>query len=99
MRQGSLFERDVLPLFETYRGEWLDAARLVAAKLGSSGRNVTIDDVRKVCPPPPDVDPRVCGAVFTRREWIKVGYLNSTRSTCHHRPIAVFRMRGMEAAE
>lgn len=91
----SLFEKAVLPLFEEHRTDWLTAARHVAAQIGADGRTVTIDDVRDRMPPPANVDPRVVGAVFLRRDWIKTGYLNSGRRTCHGRPVALFKLRGV----
>lgn len=91
----SMFEQIVLPLFEEHRPDWLSAARAIAAQIGADGRPVTIDDVRDRIPPPSNVDPRVMGAVFTRRDWIKTGYCNSGRSTCHKRPVAVFKLRGV----
>ena len=89
----TMFEQAILPLFETYRGDWLSAARSVAEQLGAGGREVTIDDVRLKMPPPSHVDPRVMGAVFQRKTWEAVGYRSSDRRTCHKRPIAVFKLR------
>lgn len=91
----SLFHQAVLPLFETHRADWLAQARSVARNLAAGGRMVTINDVRRQCPPPPHVDPRVCGAVFAGKEWERVGFLNSDRKACHHRPISMFRLRVM----
>ncbi|WP_407531020.1 hypothetical protein [Methylobacterium oryzisoli] len=89
----SPFESQILPLYEEHRADWLAYARRKAVELGKDGRTVTIDDVRAVAPPPLFLDPRVCGAVFIRSEWEKVGYLNSGRAICHGRPVAVFRRR------
>jgi hypothetical protein len=89
----SLFEKDVLPDFEKWRAEWLERARDAAYCLGFTGREVTIDDVRAVCPPPEYTDPRVMGAVFTRKEWECVRYERSTRTTSHNRPVGVFRLK------
>lgn len=92
------FEADVLPLFEANRSVWLAQARVAALKLGRQGRVVTIDDVRRVCPPPAGIDPRVMGAVFTRSDWEAVGFVNSTRTACHKRPVRLFILRGQAAA-
>ncbi len=89
----SLFDQSVLPLFEATRADWLEEARAAALSLGLGGRSITINDVRRVCPPPPDVDPRVMGAVFLRTIWVKTGYENSGRNRCHGRPIAIFKLR------
>jgi hypothetical protein len=53
--------------------------------------------VRAICPPPDDVDPRVMGAVFKRSEWELIRHQRSTRSTCHNRPVGVFRLRKKQA--
>ncbi len=87
----SQFSQTILPLFEVNRAEWLKEAREIAMLLGANGRAITVDDVREQCPPPENADPRVMGAVFDKA-WQKVGYTNSTRSECHGRPIAQFRL-------
>lgn len=91
--QATLFEQTVLPLFETHRADWLDYARNCAFLLGASGQIVTIDDVRRVCPPPSHVDPRVMGAVFQRKKWEYVGATSSVRSTCHKRPVGQWKLK------
>ena len=88
---AAIFEQTVLPFFEEHRAEWLEEARSAAYTIGSRGGTVTIDDVRRVCPPPDDVDPRVMGAVFTRSDWRKVGYMNSRRG--HGRHIVIFELK------
>lgn len=85
-----IFEQSILPLFEATRADWLVEARESAERLGLIG-TVTIDDVRKVCPPPSDVDPRVMGAVFEHKKWEKTGYVSSTRG--HGRAVAIFSLR------
>lgn len=92
-QQPTLFETRVLPLFEEHRGDWLATARAAARFLGHGGAPVTIDAVRKLCPPPADVDPRVMGAVFLRREWTRIGFEQSARRECHGRPVAVHRLK------
>ena len=89
------FQEEVLPLYEEYRGEWLAAARACARHLGAT-QDVTIDDVRKFCPPPADVDPRVMGAVFAGADWQCLRYVASHRGVCHKRPIGVFRLVNRE---
>lgn len=83
-----------LDLFELTRPEFLEEARQIARDLALGGKLVTIDDVRVQCPPPDNVDPRVMGAVFNTKEWEASGYIRSTRSTCHKRPICQFRYVG-----
>lgn len=88
-----LFERTVLPWFEESRADWLANAREVALQLGEWFPEVTIDDVRILCPPPANVDPRVMGAVFLRKHWELLRHERSNRAACHNRPVGVFRRR------
>lgn len=81
-------------LFEETRAEWLARARAAAEQVANEGDGrVTINDVRRLCPPPEGVDPRVMGAVFRRSQWKRVAYIDNSRTACHHRPIAIFVRR------
>lgn len=81
---------------EEARMEYLAHARSVAESYARMGDGTcTVDDVRRVLPPPEGMDPRVMGAVFTRKDWELVGYKSSHRRECHGRPIARFRLRGI----
>lgn len=87
-------ERDrVLTALEEHRPDFIAAARMAAVEHARQFGVVTINDVRAKCPPPENVDPRVMGAVFRDKRFVKVGYENSSRSTCHARPIAKFRLK------
>ncbi len=90
---ADLFGTEVLPLFEEHRADWLTEARAAAHLIASKRGQVTINDVRAVCPPPSDIDPRVMGAVLRTKAFEVVGYQRSGRRECHNRPIAVFRLR------
>lgn len=86
-------QRDAaLDRLEVAREGYVDHARAIARQLGHGGRIVTIDMVRRVCPPPDDVDPRVMGCILRAPEWVRVGYVNSARKRCHARPIGQFRL-------
>ena len=75
--------------FEETRKEYLAQARYAANKLYSSGKKeLTVNDIREICPPPASVDPRVMGAIFSRKIWKVISYRPSKRA--HMRPIAVF---------
>lgn len=90
---ADLFTQAVLPLFETHRASFLEQARSAAVQIAGRQGHVTVDDIREVCPPPPDVDGRVMGAILKQRDFELVGYKKSSRSTCHNRAIAIFRLR------
>lgn len=72
---------------------WLEMARGHARRIASDKGEVTIDDVRRVCPPPDDCDPRIMGSVFSRKDFERVDFRASARETCHGRPIGVFRLK------
>lgn len=96
MTQPTLFEAETLPHFEEHRATWLSKARRAAIELGKSGKPVTVNDVRKLCPPPEGADQRVFGAVFSdRNTWDRLGYVGSDRRACHGRPVAQFKLRGV----
>ena len=79
----------VMDLFETTREDYLAEARLAADALANERGIITVNDVREMCPPPANIDPRVMGAIFKSKAWQKVGYMSSSRA--HMRPIAMFR--------
>ena len=84
---------DWLSLLETHRPDYLSEARDAARKLLSERQSITINDVREVCPPPADIDPRVMGAVFRHRDFEATGeFVLSSRTTCHRRPIQRFAL-------
>lgn len=72
---------------------WLDSARMAARQIAQKKGEVTIDDVREVCAPPDDCDPRIMGAVFHNREFVRTGFMSSGRQACHGRPIGIFQLR------
>ena len=85
-------KEEAIALLEQTRAEFLQDARQAALRLGKKQINVTIDDVRAVCPPPAGIDPRVMGAVFKSHLWKPVGHVASARAKCHRRPVALFRL-------
>ena len=72
---------------------WLYQARAVARDLARKNGSVTIDQVRVQCPPPHGIDPRIMGAVFTRKHFVAPVWVDSKRKECHFRPIRVFQLR------
>ena len=81
----------VMERLEEVRAAYLEQARFAADQLYHSGKKeITINDVREVCPPPDSIDPRALGAVFKGKEgkWRVIRYEPSKRA--HMRPIAVF---------
>ena len=73
---------------------WIAQARLAARRIACEEGAVTINDVREVCPPPEEADPRIMGAVFNGGEFVRVGFEVSSRRSCHGRMIGVFRLKG-----
>ena len=86
----SSFKATALPLFEITRAGWLAQARAIAWQLGANGAEVSVDQIRPLCPLDPALDPRVFGAIFLGKAWVRVGDSFSRRKTCHHRRISRF---------
>jgi hypothetical protein len=78
---------------EARQGGWIARARAAARNIAAGKGEITIDDVRAVCPPPDGVDPRIMGAVFQKNQFVRVGIAVSERRACHGRMIGVFRLR------
>lgn len=95
MTRTATQQRDfIFEMLETARADWLIEARIAAKRLYlESNAPITIDDVRKICPPPKSIDPRVMGVVFKPSQWEPIGYAQSERRQCHGRVIRAFRLR------
>jgi hypothetical protein len=89
-----MFQKPAAPAFENHRMEWLAKARAVARRIAREKGTVTIDEVREICPPPADADPRVMGAVMQSRDFEMIRLVESRRKACHGRYIGLFRLRG-----
>jgi hypothetical protein len=76
-----------LKLLEDKRADYLARARRAAEKLyGEHFQPISVEDVRRVCPPPPDIDPRVMGAVLHHSMWTPVGW-EMAGGHCNTRPV------------
>lgn len=84
---------DWLETFEMTRPAWLARARATARLLLETRTEITVNDIREHCPPHPDWDGRVLGAVFRTNEFEAVRSIRSSRKECHHRDIKTFRLR------
>ena len=73
-------KEDALEALERARAEYLIQARACAYRLAKLKKVITINDVREVCPPPSEVDPRVMGAVFNTEDWEPIGFHLSARA-------------------
>jgi len=85
---------DSLPQLEEARAGWIARARAAARRIAAEKGQVTINDVRAVCPPPEGADPRIMGAVLHKNEFVRVDFMVSERGSCHGRTIGVFRLKG-----
>jgi hypothetical protein len=95
----AIFDDAVLPLFAQHGGEWIAHARAVARRIAVERGQVTIDDVRALCPPPEGADPRIMGSVFAGGQFAQVGRINSSRRECHGRSIGVFALKDGASAQ
>ena len=77
------------------------AQRALASVLLAVGR-ATIDAVRAAVPLPPDIDPKLFGAVpgeLARADVIRYdGFLRTTRAEAHARPVTVWALADRAAA-
>lgn len=88
-------KEDALDHFEKANPNYLAHARVVAESIAVSGDGTcTVDDVRRVLPPPAPIDGRVMGSLLRAPDWEPVGYEKSARKACHKRPICRFRFVG-----
>lgn len=76
------------------RASYIAAARRTAIELARGGRVITIEDVRRACPPPAGMDGRALGAVFRGSSWEPMGLQPGSRAESHNRPVMGFRYRG-----
>lgn len=78
------------------RRQYIATARTQASILyRKTGKPISIDDVREVCPPPAWIDPRTMGKVFQNQDWERVGETASSRGVNHGRKIALFQPTGV----
>ena len=76
------------------REQWVERARIVAIEIARSTGRVTSDDLRRVFPPPPAMDPRIIGAVFRSKGlWRRIGWEQTKQPQAHARPIAVWGLK------
>ena len=69
--------------FEENRSIFLQTCRDTASSLADKHGQVTIDDVRALCPLPEGMGGRVYGAVFKSKDRRKDGYTQTTTPTSH----------------
>lgn len=88
------YSNNVLELHEEHHTDWIEKARAVARQLAVAKGAISSDDIWEHCPPPPNADPRVMGAVFyPRSDWERVDYRPSIRRTSHGRPVAIWTLK------
>lgn len=90
---------EAMELFSKTRAEYLTRARKVAQQIvaARSVKTITVDDVRKVCPVPKNINPSVLGALFCKSDWVIVGFEQSTRAVAHSRFIRRYTPIGVNA--
>jgi hypothetical protein len=98
MSDNARTDFDSMPQFEEARAGWIGRARAAARRIAAEKGQVTINDVRDVCPPPEGADPRIMGAVLHKGEFTRVDFMVSERRRCHGRTIGVFRLKGTGAS-
>ena len=83
---------------ERARSRYLAGARrVIIAYAARSKTAVTVDDVRRLAPPPCGIDARVLGVVFQPKVWRAVGYVGGKRASSHRRPIMAYALEEKRA--
>jgi hypothetical protein len=91
-----IYGRLVLPFQQKANPEYVAKLQATMQAFAADGREVTIDDAWDICPPPPNVDPRILGAAFyPKKLWLGVGHCKSRRKINHGRPVAKWRLRAV----
>lgn len=75
---------------ESNNYDWVSRAREIAHMLASSGGEVTIEDVLKLCPRPEWVHPNACGAVMRSKNLKLVRYTSALKTSSNARKIGVY---------
>lgn len=90
MNRGDDTRDAALALHESSKAAYLAEARGWAHRLYRDGvRPISTEDIRKVCPPPDGMEPRVMGSVFVRKDWAVVG-TTQAKGHCNTRDIKLW---------
>jgi hypothetical protein len=73
--------------------EWVSKARTVALHLAATRGEVSIEDVLRVTPRPPEVSVNATGAVMRHKRLILSGYTQSAKTSSHARRIGLYRLK------
>ena len=96
---SEIYRQEVLPFQERQYPELAKRLREVAKRLAQTKGEITSDDVHEAHPIPPGIDGRIMGAVFSKKEWVRVGYQPSRRKDQNHgRVVSRWRLREMVPA-
>lgn len=91
LEKGLARKRKALNDHERKRKIWLDRTRqLLQEKYLADGRPLSANDVWSINPPPEGVHPSVLGAVFKTKNFIPVGYTQSSGADAHARQIRTY---------
>lgn len=97
-KTGRELRDEALIMLEEKRSEYISHARRHAHSIlrrkeqrGEHPATVTSDDIWAIFPPPPDINPKVMGAIFSKSSGLeKIGYQQSKRKEAHARPIGIW---------
>ena len=77
---------------EMTKKQWIGWARSVAWGIAHQKGTVTSDDVREMCPIPPEIHPSVMGAVLRHKTFKLLHFEKSRRDVANARRIGVYRL-------
>jgi hypothetical protein len=80
-----------LSFLDQSKETWIKVARENAKLIAKQQGEVCADDIHRTLPIPSYIDKRNMGHVFKGLEFVR--FKKSIRTECHHRTIAVFRLK------
>jgi hypothetical protein len=91
--EGRRLKERGLDVIESYpNDQWVQKARAIAEMLAAKNGEVTMDEILKVLPRPPDVHPNSCGAVFRGKRWKQIGTKQSEQVSRHAGIIRIWKL-------
>ena len=94
MKTGNQLKDEALDSHEQTKAFYILSARWGAVKIAKRKGFVTINEVRKHYPPPPDLHPSVMGAVLRGALFVHTGkYTRAQHPASHARMVGIYKLK------
>ena len=96
LEQGIQRRDEALDTLKAKNAEYIQKARSSAFQLlknkqaKGDAEVVCADDIWEICPPPPEINPKVMGAVLSSKYFSPAGFTRTKRPQAHARPITLW---------